>query len=169
MRKAFMSIIASLALFGALLSLSGVATADHMFARWDQTTPVPGQRLHWFPVCILGTTFPADTGFFVAHGWIAFSWTERTAEERRGFNYPTTTFMLEIDGVPQKSAQHNNRDAIADTKGKWFVTEIHKGLPAGPHVFTFTWYIDGSIDIFTPGDFKDAHFAGSCTGTITFV
>nr|NIN63298.1 hypothetical protein [Anaerolineae bacterium]NIN93607.1 hypothetical protein [Anaerolineae bacterium] len=64
------------------------------------------------------------------------------------------------------SALHNYRDASADTKGKWFVTEIHDGLPAGPHVFTYTWYIDGALD---GGDFKDAHLFASCTGTVTFV
>ncbi len=74
--------------------------------------------------------------------------------------------MLAIDGTPQKSAYHPTRDSSADTRGKWFVTEIHKGLPAGSYAFTYTWYIDGALD---GGDFRDAHFWSSCTGTVTFV
>lgn len=158
LRKIVISIAATLVLFGAFLAFSGVATADHSFATADF-----GSRINVLGNCFGSVTYPADTLFWVSHGWAFFPWSDFSAQEKRAANHPSSTFTLLIDGEVQKSAQHTRVDPSVDVKFKSFVTEIHDGLPAGTYTFTDEHYIDG---FFLGGDFKDSVLVLTCDVTV---
>ena len=155
MKKILISMVATLVLFGAFLAFSGVATADHSFAM----TGFAG-RIDLLTACRDGgLVFDADTPFKIAHGWGVAGWSDLSSEEKRGFNHRTTTFVLLIDGVIQKSALHAALDKSMDAKLKIFVSEYHMGLSAGDYDFRIEFYLDGSLN---GGDFRDAVLDFDC-------
>ena len=109
--------------------------------------------------------YPADTLFWVAHGFGFGEWSDATGEEKRAFNHRSTSFTLLIDGVPQKSALHARLDKSIDAKLKFFVTEIHDGLPAGTYEFTGEFRLSAFL-IFGEGSFRESFLFSPCINTV---
>ncbi len=162
-RKVTASVSVALTVFGALVMLPATASADHLFAT--------GQSDKWIiltAACGGAIDYPADTGFFVRHGWAWTDWTDpelTPSEDRRGFMYQTTKFELYIDGELQKSSLKAFHDRESDWKFKLFVSEFHDGM-TGAHLFAGKWYLDGSL---LGGDFRDPVLLFTCDVWVVFV
>ncbi len=174
MKKIAFSFLIALFLLVISSGLAERAAADHLYASPPETIPDP-DRINLVVACfILGITertFPADKGFFVAHGWFTPDWGAQTPEQRRGFMYTTSRFDLSIDGQVQNSALHTSHfDEFAgftDVMSKVYVIEDHQGL-TGDHVLLGQWYLDGTISTI-PGSFQEAVLEFDCTLTVHFL
>ncbi len=140
------------------LALAPPAAASNRY--W--ATGAGGYYFPLGPYCGQATTYPANTPLFVAHGWGDTPWV--TDPMKGGFMLPTTTFVLQVDGVVQKSVQAFRYFPQEDTMFKLFVTEYDRGL-TGTHVFLGEWFLDGSL---LGGTAHGAVSTGSCGVTVTF-
>ena len=111
-------------------------------------------------------TYPANTPFFIAHGWFTTEWTTNTpALDKRGFMAPTTYFEFRVDRVPQASSMNAQYFPETDIKVKLFVSEFDQGM-TGMHRFGALWFLDGSL---VGGTFGEAMFQGACVSNVNFV
>jgi len=110
-------------------------------------------------------TYPANTPFFIAHGWFTTEWTTNTpALDKRGFMAPTTYFEFRVDRVPQPSSMNAQYFPETDIKVKLFVSEFDQGM-TGPHRLGALWFLDGSL---VGGTFGEAMFQGACVSNVNF-
>ncbi len=144
----------------AMLAFSVPVTADHWFATGD-----PEARINLLATCGGAIEYPANTPFFIRHGWGQEDWSTARPDERRGFMAPTTTFEFRLDRVPQPSALHAAYAEGIDVFFKTFVSEYHEGL-TGTHRFGGLWFLDGSL---VGEDFGEPIFQGGCVVDVTFV
>ncbi len=117
-----------LALVGAMLVVAAPATAD-------SKTPT-GTRIGLY---VPPTTFPANTPFYVQHGFGCPTGTNSVG----GCQFGTGTFSLYVDGVLQPST-------IVVTEGgggvaKWWLTNFPNGLPTGDHTLVGVWTVSGAV------------------------
>jgi hypothetical protein len=109
------------------------------------------------------TTFPANSPFFVRHGWIGFINPPVQNQTYAAFERPTTTFYLYVDGVLQSSLP-DFYDAGSFTHVKLFVTNFENGM-TGTHIFQGWWFIDGYL---VGGTANTEVFQLACNLQITF-
>lgn len=153
--------MAGLVVLSLLLLFAVPARADHLYAtsKLPPGFPTPLYRINMNANCGGSVNYPANAGFFVAHGWFDPSWNDATATEKKQFVSPKTTYVLWIDGVKQKSAQHswlsNNPDG-SQAMFKIFVIEDHDGMTGSNHTFVGKHFNYGVLAIL-------------CTVTVSFV
>jgi hypothetical protein len=102
--------------------------------------PTTGTRINLFQP---PATFPADTPFYVEHGWGTtppFDPPEATlgVGMRAG-----TYFALSVDGVAQKGSVD-----IDNQPGAWLKRNLYtfpEGLAPGSHTFVGEFYLDGAL------------------------
>jgi len=86
------------------------------------------------------TTFPANTAFFVRHGWIDFPTHPVSNQTLAAFERPTTDFELYVDHVEQHSLPDFYVQGGAHFK--LFVINFPNGM-TGTHLFQGWWFEDG--------------------------
>lgn len=86
------------------------------------------------------TTFPANSPFFVRHGWVTGVSTPVTNQTLAAFNRPTTDFELYVDHVEQQSLP--DFYVSQGTHFKLFVINFPNGM-TGTHLFQGWWFLDG--------------------------
>lgn len=149
-----MGALVIVALIGLMPALSGGAAA----------LPLTGVQLPGvYLACNEGgpttLTFPADTPFYVAHGWIQPGWRDpsvTTPELRKATLSPTTFFEFFIDGARVRSVPWMGYDPTTDWFTKGNVSNFPAGMPAGTYTLEAIWYFDGG-------------WLAGCTMTETFV
>lgn len=109
-------------------------------------------------------SYPANTPFYIAHGFSDYPWTEIAPAERKAFMGPAMHFELWVDGVLQHSTMSVRNVPEWDVQFKMFVSEYDLGM-TGTHVFEGKWYIDGWFFGETPGQ---AVLGMVCISTVTF-
>ncbi len=141
----------------AVLILVIVGVVGVVPALSGATIPPPrttGEKLNLATLCgseEFEITFPADTPFYIAHG---FRWLPGAeyAETRAGVMRPTTHFELFVDGVRAPSVPFIYYDGSTGLGTKANLTNYPNGFPSGgPHSFDGLWYDDGSLVGGTPG------------------
>ncbi len=110
-------------------------------------------------------TYPANTPFFISHGWLDGPWTTEPAANKSGFMASTTYFEFRIDRVPQPSRLFVRNLPDSDLQLKLFISEYDQGL-TGTHRFGSLWFLDGALAGGTPGE---AVFTGGCVSYVSFV
>lgn len=108
------------------------------------------------------TTFPANTPFFVRHGWVDFPTTPVSNQTLAAFQRPSTDFELYVDHVEQQSLPDffvQNGVHI-----KLFVINFPSGM-TGTHLFQGWWFQDG---YFTGGAANTQVIELACNLQITF-
>ncbi len=183
MRKIAYAMLAPLVV-SLILAFTPTASANHLFATtMDPPAGVsPDYQINILGPCVSGVydlIYPADTGFFVAHGLFSFriledgsfvpsSWQDVSPEGKRAFMSKATTFELWIDDELQKSSM---RAPIGWSslygmvgKNKVFVIEDHDGL-RGTHNFVGRWFLDAS---FIGGEFGEPWLFFECPMTVEF-
>ena len=152
------ALLFGLIVLGALVAFAGTASAFHH--------PTTGIRLNILTACpSSSTTFPANTNFWVRHGWAFSDWSQASKNEQMAFKDDTTRFDLLVDGSLVKSNRDTNYVVSTDIYFKSFLTNFPGGL-TGTHVFTGRWYLDGSLAGGTRGE---AVFQFECVVVATFV
>lgn len=165
-------------LFAFTPAISVFADTSNLSRDSDTTpfsVPTTGTRLSMYRGFALGscydsdpngaagpTTFPANTPFFVRHGWVFSTLTPYTNQTLGAFNRPTTTFELYVDHVEQKSQPDYS-------SGNGFQLRLHvinfpNGM-TGTHLFQGWWFQDS---YFTTGVGGSEVFALGCNLQITF-
>lgn len=96
-------------------------------------------------------TYPADTPFYVAHGWLDGPWNQFPDAYKDAYMGPATYFELSVDGVPQHSSKQARFWPDWGTKGVLFISEYDLGM-TGMHTFEGRWYLDGYLTGGTPGE-----------------
>ena len=93
------------------------------------------------------TVYPADTSFWIGHGWCATN-----AADAKRYRRHATRFELFIDGsrVPLATDMCRNDGACLVSKINFHNFRV--GSPVGTHVFTGVWYLDG--EVFTSGELE---------------
>ena len=171
--------LVTLMLLTALVALAPMSRADHIFEGAVVDPPISilpapaGNRIGLLGPCFFGISdigFPADTGFFVAHGWNFAPWEDTSAADKHAAASRATVFELSIDGVIQRADLH--AAMIPGTPDgqvfvKLWVTEYHEGL-SGTHLFVGRWYIDASISSIG-GQFGVPVLDQECSLTVHFV
>lgn len=155
-----LTLIAIVALGAGLLAFPAPAAADDSFAQGDA-----GSRINLLANCGNAIEYPANTAFFVRHGWVSEGWSTVGPAERRGLMAPSTTFEFRVDFEPQPSAMHVTYAEEDDLFFKTFVSEYHDGM-TGTHRFGGLWFLDGSL---VGGAFGESVFVNGCVVTVTFV
>ena len=110
-------------------------------------------------------TYPANTPFNIAHGWIEGPWAMDLPANKQAFMGLATYFEFRIDRVPQSSTMLAIYLPSPDLKLKLFVSESDQGL-TGIHRLAGVWFIDGELIGETPGE---PVFAGACVSNVAFV
>jgi hypothetical protein len=118
-----------LATVGALLVAAAPATAN--------SKPTTGSRIGLY---VPPTTFPANTPFYVKHGFACDIGDARCISTQIN---GTSNFALYVDGVLQPSSV--DVDAGGGGISKWNLTNFPSGLPAGDHTFVGIWSIRGVV------------------------
>lgn len=164
-----------LIVIGLFLVLPSRAAADHLFATTMDPPNLPTQtnRLGLLGPCIRGIPerdFPANTGFFVAHGWAYIPWEDATPVERLAFVSLASVFVLTIDGQVQTFVLHMALINTPDGQfmSKLFVSEYDRGY-AGTHVFVGTWYYDASDPSIGGAFGQRVQIGDPCVLTVHFV
>lgn len=150
--KKIVAVIAFLFLSTFIISQTPVAYAS---------PPQTGTELTPFNIfCFSQTeTFPANTPFFVQHGWFVPDWTNQTdtpTSVRTDFENPGTNFTLYVDGTMASSVMYYQYNNSSDIMSKEFLTNFPLGMTAGTHTFLGQWFDD------------QAGLVGTCTEPITF-
>jgi len=144
-----------LVVLSLFLVFADTARADHLYAT-DKLPPgfaAGPNRINMNLNCGGVVNYDENTGFFVAHGWVTFPWSE---EDKNAFMSPATKYELWIDGQLQKSAMRAFLVNFPDGQAKFktFVIEDHDGL-SGTHTFVGRHFFDGNL-------------AFECTVTVNF-
>ena len=100
--------------------------------------PQPSAGRHRISLADPPAAFPADTAFFVRHGFVCPS------EERSAFGTSRTEFKLSVDGtfVPMALDPQSVTDSGTE---RCSIARFRWGLPPGPHVFAGSWYAEGVL------------------------
>jgi len=122
-----------LVLFGCVVAamlLTIPATANNR--------PTTGPQIN---LLVPPATFPADTAFHVEHGVLCGKGAISDCTNA------STHFDLDLDGVPQPSTVDVDNFKV---NGDHFIlkrnlTNYPDGLPAGPHTFRGTFYVNGAV------------------------
>jgi hypothetical protein len=130
--------------FTTMLVVAAVLASTATAAVADQPTL---QRLNLFPTLTTPATFPADTPFFVRHGFVCLP------EERPACLDPSTEFRLYVDGQQMHSRLdlELNVECVTggttsnDCSSRRNVTNFRFGLPAGRHEFHGEWWAQGAL------------------------
>ncbi len=159
----------------------GPAFADSSISRDTDSTPgasVPttGTRLSMYRGFQLGscsttdpnispgaTTFPANSAFFVRHGWVYFAYQPVDNQTQAAFQNPTTNFQLYVDHVEQSSLP-DFYSPSTNVHIKLFVINFPNGM-TGTHLFQGWWFLDGYT---VNGQFGTSVFQLACNLQITF-
>ena len=151
----------------AVLGVSAPAvSANHAGTLAFYVSPDPAHRINLLAHCGSDLSYPANTLFFVRHGWLFADWRESSAAEQRGFMSEATRFTLLIDGVLQIQSREYLYLNDPDFMIKLFNTDNHKGL-TGSHFFTGRFFLDASI--FTiGGSFGEPVLFFECNVVVTF-
>jgi hypothetical protein len=121
-----------LAVVGAMLVVAAPASAS--------SKPTTGTRIGLFAP---PTTFPANTPFYVKHGF-ACDFSEADCPQAMAGGL----FTLYVDGVPQPSTLEV--DAGSGGVTKWWITNVTNGLPAGDHTLVGVWTVKGAVVLTVP-------------------
>jgi hypothetical protein len=183
-RKIGKIVLALLVLAGFAIATIGSAYADASVTRDTDSTPgasVPttGTHLSMYKGFALNScsynppidpniapgsvTWPANSAFFVRHGWIENLAPPYTNQTLAAFDRPTTNFELYVDHVQQQSLP--DFYAGHGFKIKLFVINFPNGL-TGTHLFQGWWFEDGYIVGGTP---NTQVIQLACNLQITFV
>lgn len=109
-------------------------------------------------------TFPANTPFYIAHGFTDYPWTELPPAEKKAYMGPAMHFEFWVDDELQHSTMYVKYFPEWDVMFKTYVSEYDHGM-TGTHVFEGRWYIDGWFFGGTPGQ---AVLGLDCVSTVTF-
>ena len=180
LRKTVLALVVSLFAF----SMVGQVLADGSIQRDTDSTPgasVPttGTRLSMYKGFNLGScsfnppvdpniapgaiSWPANSAFFVRHGWVNSPIQPETNQTLGAFDRPTTDFELYVDHVEQ--------NALPDFYSgqnfhiKLFVINFPNGM-TGTHLFQGWWFLDGYL---TGGTANTQVIQLACNLQITFV
>lgn len=164
MRNVPFGFLLSFLMLGALLLPAGMASAQPA-EPGENAFNMNNPRLLILPNCAFtfdpdaefiftGTgeiDFPADTPFWVRHGWFAPGWSDLPFEEKRAFMSSATKFVLQVDGVEARSRMVSPHVetffGFEDVKLKSFYSEFRDGM-SGTAVFTGMWFFDESHPFF---------------------
>jgi len=134
-------LVAAVAVVAAALALAGSALATHL--------PTTGAPIRLLNQAATPTTFPANTPFFVRHGWIC------TPDEGTLCLDPATAFRLYVDGQRMPSALDLELNQTCppvvppsgECTSRRYLTNFRFGLPPGPHAFRGEWWLNGTLNI----------------------
>ena len=106
--------------------------------------PTTGTRINLFPGFVGPTTYPADTPFYVEHG---FGCADQAATDVATDNCldPQTTFVLLVNGVQQQAITDLEVSSGGIVEAKFMVSNFRNGLPAGTYLFEGQWFFDGTL------------------------
>ena len=157
----------------ALASFGPVVSASHESSMFV-VSGFTANTEHWinllkpdFSGCLRGRIdYPANTLFFVSHGWGIPDWTALAGIGQNAVASEATTFMFLIDGQLQMQSRvyQYNFLGIPDLMVKLFNTEYHDGL-TGSHLFTGQFYLDASL---FGGNFGDPSLVFECNLKVNF-
>jgi len=134
----------------ATMSFTVVGTAAASNRHWAHGADVQMHLLDNNLNPVGDFTYPANTPFYIAHGWLDGPWSSITDAEKDAFMGPAMYFELLIDGVVQHSSMNAKYLPDSDIKNKLFVSEYDLGM-TGTHTFEGRWYHDAWFDGGTPG------------------
>lgn len=177
-------IILASVVFLFIFSMVGQVFADSSITRDTDSTPgasVPttGTKLSMYKalfagLCSFGPSanpnptplainWPANSAFFVRHGWINSPLHPETNQTEAAFERPTTDFELYVDHVQQQALPD-----FSSGNGfhiKLFVINFPNGL-TGTHLFQGWWFLDSYLIGGTPNT-QELDLA--CSLQVTFV
>ena len=170
MRK-ITGVVAVFVVLSLILVLAPSVRADHLYAtsKLPPGYPAGPNRIFLLGNCGGSLSYSANTGFFVAQGWLTF-WEVASTVEKNAFMSPATKFELYIDGQLQKSTlhvflvKHPVDFPTHVVKYKFFVSENNDGL-SGTHTFEGKWY---QSDGFFGGNRRVADLQIDCVVTVNF-
>jgi hypothetical protein len=122
-----------------VLALAVVVAAVAVVPAAAGTIPTTGSAIRVGIPCSAtpcSTTYPADTPFFVRHGWVG--------EPVDQLLDPGTRYDLSVDGVLVPSA--TQVDVVGDETAKYAVRNFRFGM-SGVHVFVGCWYLEGALQL----------------------
>jgi hypothetical protein len=134
----------SITIFAAVvlttLTIAASATASR---------PTTGSPIRLLNPAATPATFPANSPFFVRHGWTCLP------EELGSCLDPGFRFKLYIDGTGRKGrldlVLHLPCPADVtpanECSSRLYLTNVTRGLPAGMHTFRGEWWQDGQLAI----------------------
>src|SRR5438067_918688 len=127
--------LALLLLLAALAAVSAAAAAP----------PTTGTHIGLMPGLTGPLVYPADTPFFVEHGFGCGP--DQAAVDAHTDNCldPQTRFTVSVDGRQMPSTTVLDVDAGGTMQSKLNLTNFRFGLPAGQHVFHGQWWHDGTL------------------------
>jgi hypothetical protein len=120
-------------LAGALLLTAGVGFAS------ANSVPHPDLQMNLFTPT---ATMPADTAFWVGHGFSTASQELPSAIVRA-----SAVFELYVDGSPvalRRDVEFEGGEAVESVGMIWY-RNFEMGLPAGEHHFEGRWYVYGGL------------------------
>lgn len=163
-------VLVGLVVFSLVLVFADTARADHLYGTEKDPPGFPADtpsRINLVAACGKTLKYPANTGFFVGHGWFYFPWDGAPTVDKEAFMSPAMTFELRIDGELQGSAMHAFLVSFPDGQAmfKFFISENHDGL-AGKHTFVGTWFESNG---FYGGDRLTPVFFAECVVRVNFV
>jgi hypothetical protein len=100
--------------------------------------PQPSAGRHRISLADPPAAFPADTAFFVRHGFVD------PAPERGTSLNPRTEFSLSVDGTLVPLAL-DSPSLPSRPSERWSIARFRWGLPPGPHTFAGHWYAEGAL------------------------
>lgn len=142
-----------------VLAVARPVAASHRY--WATGTDV---QINLIEHCGEDFTYPANTPFFISHGWIEAPWVTDSPANKMAFMSATSYFEFRVDRVPQPSTLFVRYIPQLDWQLKLFVSEYDQGL-TGTHRFGGLWYLDGGLAGGTPGE---AVFMGGCVSNVAF-
>jgi hypothetical protein len=108
--------------------------------------PTTGSRIILFPGVAGPLVYPANTPFFVEHGWGCGDQAAVDAHSG-GCLDPQTRFTLYVDGRRMSATTVLDVAPGGIVLSKFDLTNFRFGLPAGEHVFEGQWWSDGVLSV----------------------
>jgi len=133
-------VVVAIIVVASLFALAATASATHV--------PTTGTPIRLLNPAVTPTTFPANTPFFVRHGFACLP------EELALCLDSRTEFRLYIDGQRMRSALDLELNLSCqpvvpsdECSARVNLTNVRFGLPAGPHAFRGEWWASGQLEI----------------------
>lgn len=133
-----------LKLFTVVLALA-IGTLGTTAAANGNNIPATGMRINLFPGFVGPTVYPANTPFFIKHGWGCGDQASLDARSGDGCLNPDTNFVVLVDGQQTHSITDLEVGPGGIVAGKTNLTNFRFGLSPGTHTFEGQWWFDGSL------------------------
>jgi hypothetical protein len=133
----------------SLVATGPAGASSRYWAQWDLNYYMGLLDENGQPLAEI--TYPANTPFWMNHGFTDGPWKEVSEAEKEAFMGPAMYFELWIDGELQKTQKYARYLPEYDLKLKLFPFECDYGM-TGIHEFEGKWYADGYFTGGTPGE-----------------